>query len=114
MGKYQTCHFSDFIATLSFSHSLCDAVEAKMGRKSVLQKGKDKVTDGKASSSAGKRKRDSGDDYDDDKTGGRKRKDRSFLQFVDDVAYEVDEDDEEDDDFDFSDSDFFDEGIRYS
>lgn len=86
-----------------------------MGRKSVLQKGKDKVTDGKeSSSSAGKRKRDSSDGYDEDKTGGRKKRDRSILQFVDDVAYEVDDDDDDDDDFDFSDSDFFDEGIRYS
>lgn len=75
-----------------------------MGRKSSLPKGKDKVIDGKASS-AGKRKRDG---YDEDKTGDRKRK--GVLQFVDDAAYEVD------DDFDFTDdSDFFDEGImRYS
>lgn len=85
-----------------------------MGRKSVLQKGKEKVTDGKASSSAGKRKRNSSDDFNDDKTGGRKRKDRSVLQFVDDVAYEVDDDDDDDSDFDFSDSDFFEQGIRYS
>lgn len=83
-----------------------------MGRKSVLQKGKDKVTDGKeSSSSAGKRKRDSSDGYDEDKTGGRKKRDRSILQFVDDVAYEVDDDDDDDDDFDFSDSDFFDEDL---
>lgn len=81
-----------------------------MGRKSSLPKGKDKVIDGKASS-AGKRKRDG---YDEDKTGGRKRK--GVLQFVDDAAYEVDDDDDDDFDFDFSDdSDFFDEGImRYS
>ncbi|CAN4115035.1 unnamed protein product [Withania somnifera] len=84
-----------------------------MGKKSVLQKGKEKVTDGKFSS-AGKRKRNSGDGYDDDKTGGRKRKDRNVLQFVEDVAYEVDDDDDEDDDFDFDfsdDSDFFDEDL---
>ncbi|XP_075084561.1 uncharacterized protein LOC107762737 isoform X2 [Nicotiana tabacum] len=75
-----------------------------MGRKSSLPKGKDKVIDGKASS-AGKRKRDG---YDEDKTGGRKRK--GVLQFVDDAAYEVDDDDDDDFDFDFSDdSDFFDE-----
>nr|XP_010312594.1 protein RNA-directed DNA methylation 3 [Solanum lycopersicum]XP_010312595.1 protein RNA-directed DNA methylation 3 [Solanum lycopersicum] len=82
-----------------------------MGRKSVLQKGKEKVTDGKASSSAGKRKRNSSDDFNDDKTGGRKRKDRSVLQFVDDVAYEVDDDDDDDSDFDFSDSDFFEQDL---
>ncbi|CAN4126596.1 unnamed protein product [Withania somnifera] len=85
-----------------------------MGKKSVLQKGKEKVTDVGQSSSAGKRKRNSGEGYDDDKTGGgRKRKDRSVLQFVEDVAYEVD-DDEDDDDFDFGfsdDSDFFDEDL---
>ncbi|KAK4367078.1 hypothetical protein RND71_014958 [Anisodus tanguticus] len=78
-----------------------------MGRKSVLQKGKEKVTDA-TTSSAGKGKRNDG--YYDDKTGGgRKRKDRSVLQFVDDAAYEVDDDD---DDFNFSDdSDFFDEDL---
>ncbi|XP_061363980.1 protein RNA-directed DNA methylation 3 [Gastrolobium bilobum] len=67
----------------------------------IKGKGKGKEVAGK--SSAGKRK----NDYDDDKTGGRKGKNRGVLQFFEDAAY-VEDDDEDSDDSDFSDG-FFDE-----
>ena len=60
-------------------------------------KGKEKVIDG-GKGSSGKRKRNIGGG-DDGKTGGRKRKNRGVLQFFDDAAYEVDEDDASDDSF---------------
>lgn len=61
----------------------------------VSAKGKEKVTD---DGGKGKRKwRSGGGGTDDDKTG-RKRKNLAVLQFIEDVAYQVDEDDDSSDD----------------
>ncbi|PIN24453.1 RNA polymerase II transcription elongation factor DSIF/SUPT5H/SPT5 [Handroanthus impetiginosus] len=66
----------------------------------VSAKGKEKVTDGGVK---GKRKWGSGGD--DDKTG-RKRKNRGVLQFFEDAAYQVDEDEDSSDDSMFDIDDF--------
>ncbi|GFP82607.1 histidine kinase 5 [Phtheirospermum japonicum] len=58
----------------------------------VSAKGKEKVTDG-----GGKGKRKSTGGGDDDKTG-RKRKNRGVIQFFDDEAYDINEDDDSIDD----------------
>ncbi|KAL0286333.1 UNVERIFIED_CONTAM: hypothetical protein Sangu_2738000 [Sesamum angustifolium] len=63
----------------------------------VSAKGKEKVIDG---GGKGKRKLNSGGD--DDKTG-RKRKNRGVLQFFEDAAYQVDEDEDSSDDSMFDD-----------
>ncbi|KAL0310460.1 UNVERIFIED_CONTAM: protein RNA-directed DNA methylation 3 [Sesamum calycinum] len=68
----------------------------------VSAKGKEKVIDGVGK---GKRKLNSGGD--DDKTG-RKRKNRGVLQFFEDAAYQVDEDEDSSDDSMFDD-DFLDD-----
>ncbi|KAL7148547.1 hypothetical protein ABFS83_06G186000 [Erythranthe nasuta] len=71
----------------------------------VSGKGKEKVTDG---GGKGKRKLNGGDD---DKTG-RKRKNRGVLQFFDDAAYQVDEDDDSSDDSLFDVDDFLEDEFR--
>ncbi|VFQ83649.1 unnamed protein product [Cuscuta campestris] len=72
----------------------------------VSDKGKEKVAGG-GKGSAGKRKIDLDKGYDEDKIGKRRK---AGIQFFEDQAYQVGEDDNDfSDEFDFSDDDFFQE-----